>query len=310
MQLNEQLDYNIEDDELIRLVSTSSDSSNQFVIFKNGQGRLYAINVAKVEELIVYKEIDVVKNSDPTALIHGVAKIRNYMTSLVVFDRWLNTTVLDDREYELLILCHYGYKRLAIVIHSVVGIHSIESNQLVDNSERDSKTSYVTEVVINNKKELCLVFDSERLLADMFPELQQQHEEDLKRISTEIVQTDKWILVAEDSRIIQTKMMQLLEKMQLKVHMFPDGKKLWEWLERNGKKDVNMVISDVEMPVMDGISLLKHCKEHSDFKALPFLMHTNMANPAIIKSAMQYGAQEVVKKIDFETLQSTILKYL
>lgn len=301
---------NIDDDELIRLVSSSSDSANQFVVFTNSQKRYYAINVAKVEELIVYNAIRLVPNSDPKALPLGTAKIRRHMMPIVLFDRWLNLPELQDSEYELVILCHYGHQRFGIVIHSVAGIYNINAADLVDNSARDEKTSYITELSIGNNKELCLVFDSERLLADLFPELQQTHEAELQTIQISDVQSSGTILIAEDSKIVQKKLLTMLEKMGLQVHTFLDGEQLWQWLNSHTKDPVSLIISDVEMPVMDGISLLKKCKNHPFFKQIPFMVHTNMANPAIIKTAQELGADSIIKKIDFQTLQREIKHHI
>lgn len=302
--------YNIDDDELIRLVSSSSDSANQFVIFKSGSGRFYAINVAKVEELLVYKTIQIAENSDPKALAKGIAKVRNHMIPIVNFDQWLNEPLKAEEDYELVVLCHYGHCRFGIVIQSVVGIYNISATDLVDHSHRDPKASYVTEVTLNNKKELCIIFDSEKLLAELFPELQGQHDADLKTIETSSIKTKGTLLIAEDSKLIQKKLIQLLEKMELDILVFPDGKQCWDWLNKHSADEVSLIISDVEMPVMDGITLLKNCKTHPSYKHIPLLIHTNMANPAIIKSAQQLGADAVIKKIDFQTLQKTILAHI
>lgn len=299
-----------EDDELIRLVSSGSNSANQFVVFQNGYGRLYAINVAKVEELIIFNEIRLIRNSDSQALALGTAKIRSHLMPIINFDRWLGLEPKSDDAYELLILCYYGHCRFGIVIGSVAGIYNIDSADLMDNSDRDPKSSYVTEVTIHSNKELCLVFDSERLLVDLFPELQGQHEQELKSVRQESRRDDTLVLLAEDSRIIQKKLTQLLDKMGLRTKIFADGKQLWDWLNTHGDEKVDIIISDIEMPVMDGIELLKKIRSHNRYKVIPILMHTNMANPAIIKAAYEYGADDVVKKIDFATLEESINKHI
>jgi len=77
----------IEDDEidLLKLVSSSADVSNQYILFEGFSGDLYGINVAKVEELFSYREEQLLKNSS-NPLIHGMAEIRSHVTPVILFD--------------------------------------------------------------------------------------------------------------------------------------------------------------------------------------------------------------------------------
>ena len=75
-----------ESDDLIRLVTSNADISSQYVIFQNGKSEYFVINVAKVEELIVYKDIYKVDTTDMYGLIEGTAKVREHMMSIVNLD--------------------------------------------------------------------------------------------------------------------------------------------------------------------------------------------------------------------------------
>ena len=126
-------------DELIRLVTSNADVTSQYVIFRNGYDELYAINVAKVEELIVNKELNIAKNSDATSTLVGTAKIRDEMCSIIHFDRWLGKGEAEGCIYELVVVCNFGHQRVGIIIKNVIGIQNIEADKLIDNSSRDPK---------------------------------------------------------------------------------------------------------------------------------------------------------------------------
>ena len=92
--------YEEEDElDLVKLVTTSANDANQYVVFSGSNGELYAKNVSKLEELLVYKDLKIAKNSDKDSLIIGTADIRGRMTTLVNFDEWMGNEVLEDDAY-------------------------------------------------------------------------------------------------------------------------------------------------------------------------------------------------------------------
>ena len=135
-----------DDDEeldLIALVSANANDTSQYLVFEGSDGQFYAKNVSKIEELLVYKDLNIATiNND--SLIIGTADIRGNMTTIVNFDEWFGNEVLDDKEYELIILAHYGGHRLGIMVKRVEYIVNIPPETMTDNSENNEKTSFIT----------------------------------------------------------------------------------------------------------------------------------------------------------------------
>ncbi|MBN1969042.1 MAG: chemotaxis protein CheV [Candidatus Delongbacteria bacterium] len=306
IQYNTKVSSNTED-ELIRLVSSNADASSQYVIFRNGSDDLYAINVAKVEELIVYKHLDIARNSNPNALTIGVTKFRDNMITLVNFDRWLGKNLKEDKEYELVMVCNYGSHMLGMVIKNVVKLMSIDPSDLTDNSDKDDKMSFITEIMIDNKKQLCLIFDSDKLLIEVFPDIEEKKINDMKKVQVE--KFEKKLLVAEDSKIIQKTMKLLLDKMEMNYEMFSNGKDLLKYTHENDPDEVGLIITDIEMPVMDGITLIKKLKEDKKTSFLPVVVNTNMANSAVVTDVMKNGAVHIIKKLDLNDIKTAIQKF-
>jgi two-component system chemotaxis response regulator CheV len=296
------------DDELIRLVTSNADASSQYVVFRNGEDELFAINVAKVEELIVYKDLTIAKNSDPYATSVGTCKIRDNMVTIVKFDRWLGKAELEDEAYELVMLCNYGQNRIGLVIKNVVGIMNIDSQKLFDNSEKDEKTSYITEINIQNKDQLCLIFDSDKLLVDIFPNIEEKNIDTIDNTMPSTSITKK-ILCAEDSKIVQRVLVSLLDRMELDYKIYNNGEELLNGMRNYDVDDIALIVTDIEMPKKDGLRVLSECKNDPDYKFIPIIVNTNMANSAIATKATDLGAEFIIHKLDVDELEKAINKY-
>ncbi len=294
-------------DELIRLVTSNADVTSQYVIFRNGYDDLYAINVAKVEELIVNKNLNIVKNAQANGALVGTAKIREEMCSVVHFDKWLGREEQTENVYELIIVCTFGHQRLGIVIKNVIGIQNIDANKLIDNSSRDPKSSQITDLFISGESRLCTIFNSDALLTEIFADA---HQNEINKISLlDRLNITKKILFADDSRIVQKAVEQTMSQLGLNFEVFDNGKALLDRVMGMNAEDVALILSDIEMPVMDGMALLREVKANKDTALIPFIMNTNMANPSIIDQAKRQGVDAVIHKLDVEDLQHQISKF-
>ncbi len=294
-------------DELIRLVTSNADVTSQYVIFRNGYDELFAINVAKVEELIVNKELNIAINSENSGTLLGTAKIRDEMCSVIHFDRWLGKGENRECDYELVIVCNFGHQRVGIIIKNVIGIQNIEAEKLIDNSARDPKSAQITEMSIAGENKLCIIFNSDALLTEVFPE---SHAHEMNKISSlgHLAITKK-ILFCDDSKIIQKAVEMAMTQMNLDFEVFDNGKTLLDRLNTLNADDVALILSDIEMPVMDGMALLREVKNNASTRSIPFVMNTNMANPSIIDQAKRHGVDHVIHKLDVEDLQQKIQMY-
>ncbi len=304
-----QINHNeIYEDELIRLVTSSSDTSSQYVIFKNIQDELFALNVAKIEELIQNQDLVISKGVNRNTIMYGVAKIREHMVTLVDFDKWLNPAHSSSEEtHKLIILCHYSNRRMGIVIKSVVGIHSIDAQDMYLGSDKDEKTAYIAEISLG-KKVLCNIFDSDKLIIDVFPDIVTGNQEKVDNFTHKRA-TSKLILLAEDSKLIQIPVGKLLKKLDYNYEIYDNGQLMLDRLYQLDPNDVGLIISDIEMPVMDGIEMLEHIHRNQRYNRIPIIVNTNMANAAVIKHAKAIGALEVAKKLDLGGLNDLIERH-
>jgi two-component system chemotaxis response regulator CheV len=308
VQNTNELDDDEDELELIRLISNSADIAGQFVVFEDGDGKLFAMNVAKVEELMVYKDLDIAKNP-ANSMIEGVSNIRDNMTSIVKFDRWFGNKIYDDSHYELTMLCEYGGKRIGLVIKRVETIINIPSESLKDNSDKNEKTNFITEVTISGKKRLCMIFDSDLLLKDVFAEENETINNNIKCLGANRI-VDKTILFADDSKMVRKLISSIFDTLNYKYELFENGQLLVDRLENtDNTDDIGLIVTDIEMPVLDGFNLIRTITNHNELSSIPIIAHTNMATPSIIKDLKNLGALGVVNKINLESLQKNVETY-
>ena len=304
-------DVNIDDDDeldLIKLVSTNANDTSQYLIFVGSDDQYYAKNVSKIEELLVYKDLKIVKNNE-TGLIIGTADIRGNMTTIVNFDKWFGNEVLDDKDYELVILAHYGGHRMGIVVKRVEYIVNIPSDTMVDNSENNEKTSFITNVLVSGKEELCLIFDSDKFLLDVFDKIDAKRIDDTQSLQ-EKPQSTKKVYFADDSRFVRKMVEELFKKLEVSYAMYENGQELIDALENESPDNIALFITDLEMPVLCGREVMRYIMKHPEYEGINIIVHTNMSNDNMEKSLMDDGADAIIGKVNMLKLGEAINQYI
>lgn len=115
------------------------------------------------------------------------------------------------------------------------------------------------------------------------------------------------IVVAEDSPPNRKILVHLLEKLGYHVESFPDGKKAWEKLEAGELSNVVAVLSDIMMPNMDGIQLLKNIRSHDKLKALPVVLITAVSDREYIMQAKDHNVNGyILKPVTFQRVTNKL----
>jgi len=298
-----------DDDELdlVALVSANANDTSQYLVFEGSDGQFYAKNVSKIEELLVYKDIDIAKTHNNNLII-GTADIRGNMTSIVNFDQWFGNEVLPDDEYELIILAHYGGHRMGIVVKRVEYIVNIPPKTMTDNSENDEKTTFITRVNIGQKSEMCLIFDSDKMLLDVFNTVDAKAMEDTHQIDK--VKTNKTVLFADDSRFIRKMAGSLFNSMEVKHKIYKNGQLMLDALEKMHVDDIALIITDLEMPALGGREVIEVIRKDKQYDNINIIVHTNMSNSNMEESLFKAGAQEIIGKVNMLALSGAMKKFI
>ena len=304
-------EHNEDSDELdlVKLVSTNANDANQYLLFMGSDNQYYAKNVAKIEELLVYKDLNIVYNNDKNSFILGTANIRGQMTSIINFDRWIGNEVLDDELYELVIIAAYGGKRFALVVKEVEYITTIDSSNMNDNSNDNSKSSFISQININGKEQLCTIFDSDMLLLDIFHKIQAEGEADILN-SNYSKKSDKTILFADDSGFVRKMVEKLLKQSEYSYKLFNNGQQLLDALTSMELSDIGLIITDLEMPIASGRDVIDFVRNDNTYNDIKIIVHTNMANDTMENELLKENVSKVIGKVDMITLGAAINEFI
>ena len=294
--------------DIINLVSTNANDTSQYLIFEGSNNEFYAKNVSKIEELLVFKDLNIVKNSGE-GLIVGTADIRGNMTSIVNFDRWYGNEVLDDSEYELIILAHYGGHRMGLIVKKVEYIVNIPAETMIDNSQNNEKSSFITKIMINGKEKLCIIFDSDKLLLDVFEHIDPQRTTDTKAFKP-IDKSSKKVFFADDSRFIRKMVQELCESLHVNYQIYENGKMMIDVLDRTPVEEIGLIVTDLEMPVMGGRDVIRWIRENQKFDSVKIIVHTNMSNDNMENELSKAGADAIIGKVNMLKLGEAITKLI
>jgi len=303
-KMNQSIDDDDEELDLVKLVNTNANDTSQYLIFVGSDNQYYAKNVSKIEELLVYKDLEIMKNNNDSLII-GTADIRGNMTTIVNFDRWFGNEVLDDSEYELIILAHYGGHRVGIMVTRVEYIVNIPSETMIDNSVNNDKTSFVTKVQVANKDVLCSIFDSDKMLLDIFDKIDIESHSHMSKFKP-LERSDKKVIFADDSRFIRKMVKDLFEALDVSYEIYDDGKQLIDALKDIPVEEIGLFITDLEMPVMGGREVIKLIRDNKEYDHIKLIVHTNMSNDIMEETLNSSGVDAIIGKVNMLKLGDAI----
>ena len=261
-------------------------------------GSLYGINVAKVREIIMSAPVKLMPHAHPA--VEGIFKPRDAVITVVDLPGYLGI----DREKstkDLFIITNFNKMFIAFRVHTVVGISRIS---WTDIHKPDKTVSGGSEGVATGIAQcggdLVTILDFERIVAEIAPETTIRVEE-IDRMGPRS-RSEEPIWIAEDSILLSKMIEECLGKAgYANLRMFPNGRELWESLNELPKDhiledDVALVITDIEMPQMDGHRLTKLIKDNARFKDIPLIIFSSLISEEMRIKGRQLGADEQMSK--------------
>lgn len=260
---------------------------------------LYGINVAKVKEILVSQPVKHMPHAHPA--VEGIFKPRDKVITVVDLPTYLLGEAGEKRSKDLFIITNFNKMNIAFRVHTVVGISRIswKSIQKPDKTVAGGNEGIATGIA-QCGDDLVTILDFEKIVAEIAPETTIQMSE-IEQLG-ERKRSDAVILVAEDSVLLSKMIEEALHKSgYVNTRMFPDGSKLWEFLNSlRGDPDldskVGLIITDIEMPQMDGHRLTKLVKDDKDFKHLPLIIFSSLITEEMRRKGKELGADEQMSK--------------
>jgi len=259
---------------------------------------LYGINVAKVKEILVSQPVKHMPHAHPA--VEGIFKPRDKVITVVDLPTYLLGEPGEKKSKDLFIITNFNKMNIAFRVHTVVGISRIswKSIQKPDKTVAGGEEGIATGIA-QCGDDLVTILDFEKIVAEIAPETTIQMSE-IDQLG-ERQRSDAAILVAEDSVLLSKMIEEALHKSgYVNTRMFPDGQELWSYLNSiRGEKleeNVSLVITDIEMPQMDGHRLTKLIKDDREFKHLPLIIFSSLITEEMRRKGKELGADEQMSK--------------
>ena len=266
-------------------------------------GESYGINVAKIKEIIPYQPVTPVPNSHPS--IEGIFMPRDTMITAINLKNCLQRGNQD--EGGLFIITNFNKLDIAFHVDSVVGIHRVSWNDIIKpDATVNTVESGVSTGIVKFDSRLVIILDFEKIVTDISPEtgLKVTEVEDLGSRR----RSDVPIVMAEDSALLNKLISDSLKKSgYTNLVNCVNGKEAWDFItaardEGTLNQKVGLVITDIEMPIMDGHHLTKLIKSDDTTKHVPVVIFSSLVNDEMRRKGEQLGADAQLSKPEIGNL--------
>ncbi len=275
--------------------------------FKVGKN-FYGINVAKIREILLYQPVTPLPNAHPS--IEGIFMPRDIMISVISLRKCLN--IQDEATTDgLFIITNFNSLNTAFHVDEVLGIHRVSWEDIIKpDATISSDESGVSTGVIKLEDRLVVILDFEKIVTDINPEtglkVSEMDEYETKDRSKSP------IMLCEDSPLLSKLIVECLKKAgytNLIVNM--NGQEGWDKLVELHKAgtvldDVHLIITDIEMPLMDGHRLCKLVKENETLKNIPVIIFSSLINDEIRRKGESLGADAQLTKPEIGKLITVV----
>jgi two-component system chemotaxis response regulator CheV len=276
---------------------------------------LFGINVFKIREIVAMPEITAIAGSPPHVL--GVVNLRGQI--IQVLDLPAIAGVKPVTGLNIMLVTEFARTTQAFAVESVEEIVRLDWSQVMS-SEHSAGSGMVTSIARLEPQEgqagrLAQVLDVETILQNLNPENDERQVQ--QAVGSPIkVKPGSVVLAADDSVVARALIEQGLDAMGLPFIMTKSGKECWDQLnaiaaaaESEGKTvydKVAAVLTDLEMPEMDGFTLTRRIKTNQRFSNLPVVIHSSLSGTTNEEHVKKVGADAYVAKYSAEDLSRTL----
>jgi len=285
----------------------------ELLLFKLVGRQRFGINVFKVREVLQCPPLTKLPAQD--AFISGVAHIRGQTISIIDMSKAIGGPAITQTENAFIIIAEYNRSVQGFLVAGVERIVTLSWKDMMPPPEGAGKSSYLT-AVTEIDKEMVSILDVEKILNEINPASTELSEGVAdESIGEEL--GDRIVMIADDSTVARNQVKRALEPLGIKMALAKNGQDALDQLkaieatcEHCITEKVALMVSDIEMPEMDGYTLTAEVKGNDRMKKLPVILHTSLSG--VFNNAMvaKVGAEEFVPKFQPDELAMAVKKWL
>ena len=271
----------------------------------------YGINVAKIREILQYMPVTPVPNTHPS--VEGIFMPRDTMITVINLKNSLNLPQTDEKG--LFIITNFNKLNVAFHVDQVIGIHRVSWENIIKPDETLTGEHGGTATgVIKMDDRLIVILDFEAIVASISPQTGLRVN-DIDEMEARD-RSDATILIAEDSALLSKLITECLKKSgYTNLIVEENGQEAWDVIkDMQAKGDItkhlDCIITDIEMPLMDGHRLTKLVKSDAELRDIPVIIFSSLVNEEMRKKGEQLGADAQLTKPEIGKLVEAIDKLL
>lgn len=293
----------------------------ELLLFHVGTSEVFGINVFKVREVMKFPSLTRLPEADPR--VEGMANIRGTTVPVIGLTQII-TGFTNAQPAELavgegkLIVTEYNTSLQAFHVAGVDRILRLSWAQIKSPPPlvRNNTKGAVTAVAMLDDGRMVLILDVEKILAEMSPK---SDEEVFAGVEIRPEVRNKRVLFADDSAVARTQIRKTLERLGISYVQATTGQEAWDrlleiadkasTLGKSVRDEVQIVLSDIEMPDMDGFALTKHIRADPRFMDLPVILHSSLTGTCNKEKGKAVGATDYATKFDPKLLGDIIARH-
>lgn len=269
----------------------------------------YGINVAKVKEIMPFTEPTPIPNSHET--IEGIFMPRDTIVTIVDLAKSLMIPPSPDRTKDMYIVTNFNNLNIGFHVHGVLGIHRLTWSDITKPDETISTADRsVATGIIKYDNRLIVVLDFEKIVSTINPETGIKSQ-DIEKLGVR-TRNAAPILIAEDSPMLEKMIVDCLTKAgYVNITATTNGEEAWNLLQKykaegNPTEKCHCLITDIEMPKMDGHRLTKLVKDDQELKKIPVIIFSSLINDEMRRKGDSLGADAQLTKPEIGMLVEAI----
>ncbi|MCW8944966.1 MAG: chemotaxis protein [Sedimenticola sp.] len=271
--------------------------------------QIFGINVLKIKEIIPYHDMNTLPGSHDAVI--GIARLRGNPFPVIDLSKALKMPISSETS-ELkacsIIISEFNRSLQGFLVNKVDQIVSLDWGAIQPPPLAAGRSNYITGVV-NRDNQIIEVVDVERVLNEVAPPVDSTGQGImLSDEQLEILQ-GKLVLIVDDSALARKQITQTLAMIGIDPLVAKDGKEALDYLhslQLEGRR-VDLIVSDIEMPEMDGYTLTREIRKNEDLSSVYILLHTSLAGAVSQEFAVTSGANAALTKFVTEELAEAVL---
>lgn len=283
----------------------------ELLLFNLETAQQYGINVFKVREVLQCPKLTEIPRQ--TSAIKGMAHIRGETIPVLDLAEAIGRPPLDrNGEDSFLIVAEYNKRTLAFLVRKVDRIINTNWDQINAPPAEIGVENYLT-AIFEYEGALIEILDVEQILADLYP----QSTEVSAEIATDAIRAKAKkhnVLIVDDSSVARNQMQRSLENLGVTVTQCNNGMEAWQMLDGLAGTGVDitehflMMISDIEMPEVDGYTLTAMVREDERMDKMHIVLHTSLSGGFNVSMVKKVGANGFLAKFNPNDLASAVVE--